>query len=147
MPTDRPSLSIALAASATTTGSDFGISVPMLELTLTNDGATPIDVPSPGLPLLLAVNVHLSAGGKQLVRGAGVGDPPAAKTQALAPGASLTARISPLGDGPRDRPLDPGTWRAKVCVREAKKTVSPSSFLTSFGGRCSNEIDLVVTKP
>ena len=133
-------LNLELAIASTTTGSDFGITVPFLELTLRNTGADPLVVPANGLPLLLNVELVLEGGGRRMSRGAGVGDPVPAAMQTLSPGATTTQRIDPLGDGPREVPLAAGTYRATVCVRGGGK----SEFNQRHGGQCSNTVDLTV---
>jgi hypothetical protein len=133
-------LQLELATAPATTGADFGITVPYLQLTLRNTGADPLVVPASGLPLLLNVELVLESGGRRMTRGAGVGDPVPAATQTLAPGAAAIQRIDPLGDGPREVALAAGTYRAMICVRGG-----PAGFNQRHGGQCSNAIDLPVT--
>ncbi len=134
-------LTLELALSQTTTGADFAIHVPLLELTLRNTGAVPLMVPDSGLPMLLSIELVLQQASERMTRSAGVGDSVPVTTQALAPGAALTQRINPLGDGPRDVALAPGTYQATVCVRAGAKP----EFNRIHGGQCSNTVQLTVT--
>ena len=134
-------LTLELAISQATTGADYKINVPFLELTLRNTGADTLTVPASGLPMLLSIELVLQQASQRMTRGAGVGDPVPVTTQAMAPGTTMTQRINPLGDGPRDVALPPGTYQATVCVRAGTKP----EFNRIHGGQCSNTVQLTVT--
>jgi hypothetical protein len=108
----------------------FGLVVPELRLTIRNRGTTEVDIPEPGISMMLALRTTLVRGSETEHRGAGTGKQVAPKVRTLAAGQSVQVTISPLDDGPGESPLAEGTWQATVCLGEL----------------CSNPVALAVAK-
>jgi hypothetical protein len=108
----------------------FGLVVPELQLTIRNDGAAEVDIPEPGISMMLALRTTLVRGSETEHRAAGTGKPVTPKLRKLPAGQSVQVTISPLDDGPGESPLAEGTWQATVCLGEV----------------CSNSMALAVAK-
>lgn len=108
----------------------LGLVVPELQLTIRNRGTTEVDIPEPGISMLLALRTTLVRGNATEHRAAGTGKPVTPKLRKLPAGQSVQVTISPLDDGPGESPLAEGTWQATVCLGEL----------------CSNTVALAVAK-
>lgn len=128
------------------TGGEFGLTVPMLLLTLHNGGLAPLLVPPPGVNLLVSVRLVLGTARTVEFRRVVLGKPWQVELQPLAPGAELYQALSPLSRELRDVPLAPGSYQVGVCVIPAREAAYPSAFNQQFGGTCSNEIELPVRR-
>jgi len=138
-------LALELSAMAERTGGELGLSVPMLLVTLYNTGSPPIDVPQPGVDLILSLRVVLKpAGGRgkteqryaMLLRTFTV------QLSPLQRGEPIRQGLSPLSLKRDDVALPVGRYRVAVCVPPSAEAPYPSRFTDAYGGQCSNEIEI-----
>ncbi len=108
----------------------FGLAVSELQLTIRNTGAAEVDIPEPGISMMLSLRTTLVRGSETEHRAAGTGKPVTPKQRKLPAGQSVQVTISPLDDGPGESPLAEGTWQATVCLGEV----------------CSSSVALAVAK-
>lgn len=152
-PLAAPRLSLELAEMKERTGSEFGLVVPMLLVTLASQGG-PAEVPQVGVDLILSLRVSLTAlsaragaaAGRTELRHATLLRPWTVQLGPLLPGEPLRQGLSPLSVERRDVPLAPGRYRVSVCVPPSEQAAYPSAFTDRFGGLCSNELELEVKR-
>lgn len=128
------------------TGGEFGISVPMLLVTVRNPGASAVSVPRTGVDLIASLHVVITSSTQVELRRVRLYKPWEVSLQPLLPGAELRQVLSPLSREQRDVPLAPGRYQVEVCVIPLKDALYPSPFLEQFGGTCSNELELTVRR-
>lgn len=146
-----PPLSLRLSLAEERTGGEFRLVVPMLRLAVRNSGAVELQVPRPGVDLILSLRVHLlraskEAGEKEEVRHVRSFLSWPITTEPLLPGAELVQLLSPLSREQKDVPLAPGRYRTRVCVIPRSEALYPSSFTERFGGSCTDPVELSVTR-
>ena len=142
-----PRLRFELGAMKEHTGQEFGLEVPMLLLTLRNSGREPIDVPMPGVDLIVSLRVSLQplrAGQKAELRGATLLRPWTVQLAPLPPEEPIRQGLSPLSLKRDDVALLPGRYRVAVCVPPSAEAPYPSRFTDLYGGQCSNEIEIEI---
>lgn len=151
-PPAAPRLSLELAEMKERTGSELGLVVPMLLVTLASQGG-PAEVPQVGVDLILSLRVSLTsrsaragAAGRTELRHATLLRPWTVQLGPLLPGEPLRQGLSPLSVERRDVPLAPGRYRVSVCVPPSEQAAYPSAFTDRFGGLCSNEIEIEVKR-
>jgi hypothetical protein len=140
----RP-LSLQLSAMAERTGGDLGLAVPMLLLMLSNTGPQPIDVPQPGVDLILSLRVVIKpvgGRGKPEQRYATLLRTFTVQLGPLASGQPIRQGLSPLSLKRGDVALPVGRYRVAVCVPPSAEAPYPSRFTDVYGGQCSNEIEI-----
>lgn len=129
------------------TGGEFGLEVPMLLVTVRNQGSAPVELPLLGVDLLLSLRLVLThANGKTEARHATLLRPWTVQLGVLAAAQQQVQGLSPLSVERRDVPLPPGRYRAKVCVPPPGEAPYPSRFTDQYGGLCSNEIGIEAKK-
>lgn len=143
---ELPRLQLRVSLMKEHTGGEFGLTVPMLLVTLHNVGAVPALVPPPGVNLLVSLRLVLGTAQAVEFRRVLLGKPWEVVLQPLAPGGELYQALSPLSRELRDAPLAPGSYQVGVCVIPAREAAYPSAFNQQFGGTCSNEIELLVRR-
>lgn len=129
------------------TGGEFGLDVPMLLVTVRNQGGGAIELPQLGVDLIVSLRLRLThPGGRVELRRATLLRPWTVQLGQLAAGAQEVQGLSPLSVERRDVPLAPGRYRAQVCVPPSAEAPYPSRFTDQYGGLCSNEIEIEARK-
>lgn len=129
------------------TGGEFGLDVPMLLVTVRNQGGATVEIPQLGVDLILSLRLSLTHGsGKTESRHATLLRPWTVQLGMLAAGQQQVQGLSPLSVERRDVPLAPGHYRVKVCVPPSSEAPYPSRFTDQHGGLCSNEIGIEAKK-
>jgi hypothetical protein len=143
-------LHLALAEMSERTGDEFGLAVPMLLLTLRNQGQDPVEVPQLGVDLIVSLQVVIAPAatpsGRPERRAASLLRPYATQLVALPAASQLVQSLSPLSVERRDVPLLPGAYQVAVCVPPAGEAKYPSSFTDRFAGQCSAPLPIEVTR-
>lgn len=140
-----PRLAFTLTEMKERTGGEFGLAVPMLLLTIKNlDG--PVEVPPPGVDLILSLRLRLRRGEHSELRHVTLLRPWQVELAPLSLGEEIRQGLSPLSVERRDAPLAPGRYRVAACVPPHSEATYPSLFTSKFGGTCSDEIEIEVKR-
>lgn len=142
-------LQLTLGLAEERTGRELHLAVPLLRLELRTLGPTALEVPRPGMDLLLSLRVHLvplGGGRKEEVRRVRAFLAWPVALEPLPVGEARVQLLSPLSQEQRDVPLVPGRYQARVCVIPHGEALVPSAFTERFGGSCSNPLELTVSR-
>jgi hypothetical protein len=139
-------LQLELGLAEERTGRELHLAVPLLRLELRTVGPTAIEVPRPGMDLLLSLRVHLVGKKGEEVRRVRAFLAWPVSLEPLPPGEARVQLLSPLSQEQRDVPLPPGRYQARVCVVPHAKALYPSTFTERFGGSCSNPVEIGVSR-
>lgn len=141
----KSGIELTLNVLTETTGEQFGIRTPLLELVIRNVGLQPVMIPKEGYPLLFSLCVCLTRNHETIYHAAGGGKMVRIDTEPLPPGERKKLILSPLDDGPGESPLETGVYEVSVCIIPQSDFSYPSSFAAEFGGLQSNSVFLTVT--
>ncbi|MCL6588831.1 MAG: hypothetical protein K6U80_02655 [Firmicutes bacterium] len=138
-------LELILKVAQETTGEQYGISVPLLELEIRNISARPLAVPKEGDSLLSSIRLSLTQGGRTVYHGP-PGQTAKLELDPLFPGKTKREFLSPLGHGLSATSLEPGVYEARVRVTPQSHLSFNSTFAAEFGDVCSNMVQLTVKR-
>ena len=147
--TSRQGLSFQLSEMKERTGSEFGLAVPMLLLTIANIGREAIELPQPGIDLIISLRVVLKPVGNESKLETRYATLLRQWTVQLAPfaaGEPIRQGLSPLSLKRDDVPLPVGRYRVAACVPSSTEAPYPSRFTDVYGGFCSNEVLIEVKR-
>lgn len=139
-------LELILKITQETTGEQYGISVPLLELEILNIGSRALAVPKEGDSMLSSLRLFLTREGRTVFHGPVSGQAIKLELDPLFPGKAKRALLSPFHYGAGETSLEAGVYEARVRVATQSSLPVSSIFAAEFGDVCSNMVQITVNR-